>query len=234
MRPVLLLTRPDPQSRRFAVQAQAVCPAHDVLIAPLSTIAPIPFDPSVFDGAKGLILTSANAVPMLRGLPLAGLPAWCVGPATAKAAAQAGFAVLAGGGDAEALIAVLAQARPIGPLVHAHGVHIARDLVAALRPRGIGLRGVAVYDALPLKWPPTVLDAIARAGRVVAPLFSPRAAQHFVQQLNGHPSKGLRIVAISDACAAQLPPDLRAQTTIAASPDSGGMLHALAAEMSQS
>lgn len=230
MRPLLLLTRPEPQSLHFS---RLVAGDHDLLIAPLSHIVPLGFDPAAFTGAKGLILTSVNAVPRLAGLPLQGLPAWCVGPATEKAAAQAGFRTHEGGGDARTLIERLALAQPEGPLVHAHGVHLARDLVAAMAPHGVEVRGVTVYDARPLDWPPAVLDRLLAADRIIAPLFSPRAAAHFVAQLAAARPPGLRPVAISDACAARLPEDLRRIARVARTPDSDGMLRAIMLAMSQ-
>ncbi|MCB1407868.1 MAG: uroporphyrinogen-III synthase [Rhodobacteraceae bacterium] len=230
MRPLLLLTRPEPQARRFA---ERIGGDIDLLIAPLSEVAPVAFDPAVFTDAAGLILTSVNAVPPLTGLPLRGLPAWCVGPATAKAAARAGYVVHEGGGDAETLIARLVRAKPEGPLVHAHGVHLARDLVAALAPHGIAVRGTVVYEARPLAWPPEVLDRMKTAPCVVAPLFSPRAADRFAQHLGATRPQGLRLVAISDNCAARLPEDLRHGTIIALTPDSDGMVRAILLAMSQ-
>lgn len=235
MRPILLLTRPEPQARHFARQAHAVCPAHEVLIAPLSEIVALDFDPAVFDGARGLVLTSANAVPMLTGLALRGLPAWCVGPATARAAARAGFAPTGGGGDAAALIETLRQARPEGPLVHPHGLHLARDLGAVLRPQGFDLRDVAVYETRARDWPGEILTTLAASApgsAVVAPLFSPRAAQLFAQQLGDMRPDVLHLVTISAACAARLPDDLRRRTTIARTPDADGMLRATVSALS--
>lgn len=233
MRPLLLLSRPDTQARDFAAQAQAALPAHDVRIAPLSEIFPVPFDAAVFDGAAGVVLTSVNAVPSVAALGAMRLPAWCVGPATAKAAQAAGFMVHEGGGDAVALIATLTRAQPAGPLVHAHGVHVARDLVEALRPEGLNIRDVVVYEARGVAWTEGVLDAVHKAAWVIAPLFSPRGAVRFVQQMHDMRPPGLRLVAISEACAARLPRDLRARTEIAPSPDADGMLQAIGVVMSQ-
>ncbi|MCB1360392.1 MAG: uroporphyrinogen-III synthase [Rhodobacteraceae bacterium] len=231
MSPLLLLTRPLPQSRRFAREAASTLPPHEPLIAPLSQVVALPFDPAVFAGARGIILTSASAVPMLPPLP--GLTAWCVGPATARAAARAGMIPRQGGGDAAALIATLTGAAPEGPLVHAHGVHLARDLVRDLAGAlpGLTLRSVAVYEARALDWPPDVVPALT-GQRVFAPLFSPRAAQRLAAQSGIMDVTGLTPVAISAACAAALPPALAERTLIAGTPDAGGMLRALAEAMS--
>lgn len=231
MLPLLLLTRPLVQSRRFAVEADAALPPHETVIAPLSEVVPVPYDSAVFDGARGLVLTSANAVPQLPPLP--GLPAWCVGPATARAARAAGFDPRDGGGDAAALIEVLSRERPAGPLVHAHGLHVARDLVAAMASRGITLRGVTVYAARVLDLPTAVRPRLTGQSAVVAPLFSPRAARHFARQPGVADAPALRLVAISPACAAALPDILRARCRIADAPDGEAMLRALADAMSQ-
>ena len=233
MPPVLLLTRPRPQSERFAAEARAACPPHETRIAPLSEIAPLPFDPRAFDGARGLVLTSANAVPMLADVPgIAGLPAYCVGPGTARAARAAGFRAQEAGGDARRLIDWLRRHRPQGPLVHAHGRHLARDLAAALDADGIGIRGVAVYEAQSRDWPVGLAAELA-ARRVIAPLFSPRAAQALARQAGVAQMGGLRPVAISAACAARLPDAFQPRTKLATSPDAAAMLTAVAAALSQ-
>ncbi len=223
MPPILLLTRPEGPSRRFAAQA-AVLPPHEVLIAPLTEVVALPFDPAVFDGARGVILTSANAVPMLPAMP--GLPAWCVGAATARAAQAAGFAARDGGGDAAALLRLLRAEAPEGPLVYAHGTDLSRDLTRDLP----GLCAVAVYDARARAPGPALLAALAGTRPVFAPLFSPRAARLFAQVPGALTAPALHLVAISPACAAALPTPLDA--TIAETPDSGGILRALQAVMS--
>lgn len=224
MPPILLLTRPLDQSLRFAGQAERALPAHRVLIAPLTEVAPIPVDPAVFADAAGVLLTSANAVPTLPPLP--GLPAWCVGAATARAAQLAGLQPLDGGGDAAAMIALLRAHRPEGRLVYARGAEVAHDLSAALP--GLRIDSVIAYDARPCAPSPAALAALAGAEPVIASLFSPRAARLF----SALPGAGrARIVAISPACAAALPGGFTAR--LANSPDAGGMLRALAEEMSQ-
>jgi len=218
--PLLLLTRPRAQSERFAERCRSECPPHRVLIAPLTEIVPLTFDASVFEGAGAVILTSPNAVAAVRGL---GLPAWCVGPGTAAAARAAGLVVRESGGDAAHLLADLRRAGPQERLVHACGRHLARDLVAALAPEGFDIRAVMVYEARALPWPDGVLPALESAAHVLAPLFSPRAAEEFALRLGGFVPQGLRIVAISANCADRLPAALRARCTLAASPDAAAM-----------
>ena len=231
--PVLLLTRPRPQAEGFADAARAACPPHQTVIAPLSEIAPLPFDPAALTGAAGLVLTSANAVPMLEGLPgLASLPAYCVGPGTAGAAQAAGLAARETGGDARRLIDWMRRHHPPGPLVHVHGRHLARDLVAALSDLGLSITGLPVYEARLIDWPPDILPSLA--GRpVVAPLFSPRAAAALGRQPGVGDMPGLVPVAISAACAARLPPALRRRAMVAQAPDAAAMLQATGAALTQ-
>jgi uroporphyrinogen-III synthase len=207
--PLLLLTRPLDQSRAFARGIPA-----EVVIAPLTRIEPLDWDRRLAAGVAGVILTSANAVPAVA--QLAPLPAFCVGGATARAAARAGFSAHAAAGDAVALVADLARLRPAGPLLHAHGLHLARDMAAALAPLGIPVRSAVVYAAQAVPWPDD-LPARLAGRRVVAPVFSPRAAAELSARLTDLP-EDLTLVAISDAAAARLSPALRARAVVVANP----------------
>jgi len=210
--PLLLLTRPEAQSRAFAARLAG---GHEVRIAPLSEIVPVDWDRSLADGVRGVILTSANAVPAVAHL--APLAAWCVGGATARAATEAGFRAHAAAGDAVALVADLARLRPEGPLLHAHGLHLARDMGAALEPLGLTVRSAIVYAARMVPWPAD-LGAALQGRRVIAPVFSPRAAAELSARLPS-PPEGLRVIAISAAAADRLSDALRGRAVIAEAPD---------------
>lgn len=211
--PVLLLTRPEAQGRALA-EALADVP-HEAIHAPISRIEALDWDRRLAEGVRGVILTSANAVPAVAGL--APLPAWCVGGATARAAAAAGFAARAAAGDAAALIADLAALRPGGPLLHAHGADVARDVAAALVPLGVPVRSVAVYAARILPWPPGLAGRL-RGRRIVAPAYSPRAAAELSARLQGLAGQ-VQVVAISPAALARLDPALAARALVAPHPE---------------
>ncbi len=231
--PLLLLTRPRRQSERFAAETRASCPPHAVLIAPLTEIVALPVERTALAGAT-LVFTSVNGVAAVADMPgLAGQTAWCVGPTTAEAARAAGFEVRQPGGDGAHLLADLRAARPNGPLVHVRGRHVACDLAAALAAEGVRIRALVAYEARSCPWEADVVPALRAAGRVVAPLFSPRAAAEFASRLGGALPADLRIVAISLACAARLPDDLRALATVADRPDGGAMLRAVAAALAR-
>ena len=222
MKPLVIITRPLAQSRRFAEALAQQAPQHEVLISPLSQVVPTAFDAGVFTGVDGLVLTSANAVAPLP--PLGAIPAWCVGPATRRAANARGFAAQDCGGDALALAQVLRALPPGLRLVHAHGPHLAVDLVALLRPDGVDLVGVQVYETNDLPLNDEALTALHSGRRIVAPLFSPRAASGFTAVLGGVIPASVVPVAISANAAARLPDDARTRTVVAQTPDSGGML----------
>ena len=118
------------------------------------------------------------------------------------------------------------------PPIGARGAVVVRDLKPEIHALGLEWQEVVVYAAEPLPWPEGIVPSMA--GRaVVAPLFSPRGAAHFVQALGAARPEGLRLVAISAACAARLPADLRARTRLSDRPDGGGMLRAVLSELSQ-
>lgn len=226
MTPLLLLTRPLAQSQAFAARLTDRCKV-EALIAPLSDIVPTPFDPSAFDGAKGLILTSANAVPPLAGMhELKSIPVWCVGPTTTKTAIAAGFNAQTLGANAAQLMEALVVLDPQPPLVHAHGAHLIRDLAQDLSARNLLTRGVEVYSARASDWTAETHVALnAQPRPIVAPLFSPRAARRFAAQI-GTSDASFTPVAISTACAQALPEALQLHTIVAQSPDGDAMLSA--------
>ncbi|MFI0395805.1 uroporphyrinogen-III synthase [Paracoccus jiaweipingae] len=210
--PVVLLTRPQAASDRFAAMLPQGMRA---LIAPLMTIAPVAFDPALLDAARGLVFTSEHAVAMAGAGR--GRPALCVGPRTAAAARARGFAVTEGPGDALRLEPLIRAAGP--GLVHPHGRHVARVLPVP---------GVVVYDQIAQP-----LDAAARAllddsaARVIVTLFSPRSARLLAQavgQMRANPV----VVSISAAADAQWPGPAR-QRVIAQSPDAAAMCRAVTA-----
>jgi len=205
--PHLLLTRPRPQSERFAESLRAELPGLRVTIAPLMAIVLDPPAPGAAEGIAGVIFTSENGgAGFAAGCARRDLPVWCVGPRTARAAREAGFAeVHEGGGDARALIATLLDQRPEGPLLHARGSHAAADISGALRDAGIGARDLVVYDQRAQPLPPEGAALLAGAGDVVVPVFSPRSARLLAEHLppDGNGAR-LHLIAISAAAAQPL------------------------------
>ncbi len=145
----VLVTRPRGEAELFAVAL--AMRGHDAILAPLIEIALIE-DVSVdLSGVQGVLFTSANGVrAFAHAVPDRGLPAFCVGNATANAARAAGFAkVESASGDVETLAALVRERlKPAdGALVHAAGTVVAGDLGGSLEAAGFEVCRVRLYRA---------------------------------------------------------------------------------------
>lgn len=231
--PLILLTRPRAQSERFAASCRARFGERVALaIAPLQEIEAMGAAPDL-SGIGSLIFTSENGVLALAGTsPRRDLPAYCVGDRTAEAARAAGFEAVSAGGTAEDLVAMIAAAPPEAPMLHVHGRHLAADVAAMLRDRGIAASGVALYDQVAQPAPPELAAALAHIGPVLVPLFSPRSAALFAAAAAGRAGPGLRVICMSDKVLASLPPAFSACAETAGHPDAEAMLDALARHIS--
>ncbi|MGB0960416.1 MAG: uroporphyrinogen-III synthase, partial [Halocynthiibacter sp.] len=103
--PVILITRPEKQAKRFAKMLRARF-GQKVAIE-ISPLQQIEFTLPQVDLPQEaqFIFTSENGV---KGFVKSGTPtrgtAWCVGPRTTKIAARHGFQAIDGGGTGQALI----------------------------------------------------------------------------------------------------------------------------------
>ncbi|WP_207103075.1 uroporphyrinogen-III synthase, partial [Paracoccus shandongensis] len=167
-RPVLLLTRPQADSQRFA----AMLPEWRAVISPILRIVAVDHDGAALRDAPGLVFTSAHAVGAAG--PGRGRLALCVGGHTAQAARKAGFAVQVGNGFAESLLPLIRDAGV--PLVHPHGRHLARELPVP---------GMVVYDQKALPLGDEARAVLAGDAPVVLPLFSPRSARLVAEAARG-------------------------------------------------
>ena len=137
-RPTLLMTRPEVASERFVASLDPKLTERvRVVTAPLIRVVhrDIALDLS---GFAGVIFTSANGVHAAStATDRRDLPAFCVGPATTRAAAHAGWEARQVGQDAESLITGLLAARPDGPLLHIRGAHARGDVAEVLTKQGL-------------------------------------------------------------------------------------------------
>jgi len=225
--PTLLLTRPAPQSRRFAAAFAARHPQMPVLVAPLMRIEALPL-PQDLAGVDGVILTSENAVAALAPQTPLRPPAWCVGARTEAAARAAGFPAAGMAENAAALTDLLKAGAKGARLLHARGRHVASDFPAALASAGITVTEAMVYEqsACPLTEEARAL--LARPGAVLAPRFLPPAPR-FCWQRRAAPSatRRLHIAAISPAVARAAEPLAPLGLDISYRPAAGAMLDAL-------
>ncbi|QXT40146.1 uroporphyrinogen-III synthase [Gymnodinialimonas ceratoperidinii] len=215
--PTLLLTRPRPASERFARGLTGV----EIVIAPLMEIVGTGARVEL-NGVDGLILTSEAAVGFL---PPSTLPAYCVGPRTATAARAAGLQAEVAGLTADELVENLTARPPHDRLLHVHGTQTRGDVAARLANAGLSVAEVAAYDQRRLPPSEVFSEALTRP-HLIVPLFSPRSASIFAEAA---PSlrADTRLVALSDAVADALPPEMRRQTRVASMPTGKDMRIAL-------
>ena len=125
-------------------------------------------------------------------------------------------------GSAAALIEAIAQAAPLGPLLHLHGRHTRGAVAARLSERGIETRAAELYDQRAI--PPTEpLAPLAAGRRVIAPLFSPRSAELLAAQIKGAPWQWT-LPCLSEAVRAALPEPLCSDAPVAKDATSNAMV----------
>ena len=230
--PVILLTRPALQSVRFADSLLDCLPDVTVLTSPL--LVPRFTSPSVpMRDWTAMIFTSETAVEAARRFVADGLVlptrAYCVGRQTALTAASAGFDPISADGNAEDLVALITDQSPRGPLLYLHGRDTRGTVGENLNSAGIETLSLEVYaqDLQPLSAEVTAL--LMQPNHVIAPVFSPRAAQALARECNRIGIRAaLSIVAISPAAAKAFG---AGDITIAARPDAQSMIAAITSRM---
>ncbi|PQO24371.1 uroporphyrinogen-III synthase [Rhodobacteraceae bacterium WD3A24] len=225
----VLLTRPKAQAEDFADQLRAALGPREVVIAPVIEIVPRPAT-ALPAGIGGLIFTSVNGVAGFAAMGgRRGLPAWCVGEATARAARAAGCDAIAAGGDAEALLQLLVQSRPEGPLVHVRGAHAAGRLTERLVAAGIDARALVAYDQNSRALDSAAHALLAREAPVLLPLFSPRSARLVAAEVAQTPLRARLLVCALSQAVARAWRDMRPADApeIAARPDAAAMIAAM-------
>ena len=208
----LLVTRPEPDATDTAGRLRALglkpelCPLMRFEV----TDARLP----EAKGLAGLILTSANALRALemRGALAAyhGLPVFAVGEKTAAAARSAGFAdVTVAGGDAGALIDLVAERHARGSYFYPSARETARDLPKALAASGILVIASEVYAMAAVDRLDADLSAGLAAGAFAAALvYSRRSAELFAELtelvLSPERRRALTMICLSENVAAPL------------------------------
>lgn len=180
---LLLLTRPEEDSRRLAALLQEQ--GHECLTDPLMRIEPIDAPPLGLDGVQAILATSSNGVRALarrdefdRARAIALL---AVGDSTARAATEAGFErVLSADGDVEELIGLAAAKLDpaAGRLVHVSGHDRAGDLKGGLETLGYDVETAVLYRAVAAEALAKPTVAAFRQGALGGVLlYSPRTAR---------------------------------------------------------
>ncbi|CAN0167421.1 unnamed protein product, partial [Chrysoparadoxa australica] len=214
----LLMTRPRGAAERFVASLppdvrDRVRPIYSPLIAIEGLDADVDFKD------EAAVFSSANGV--AHGPLGAGRRAYCVGAATTRAALARGWAAEERGQTAEALIAGLIAHPPAQPLIHLSGVHTRGDIAARLTAQGIQTRNVAIYDQVAQPLTAEARAAVARGNPLMLPLFSPRTAAQFANQVPK--AATVHVIALSDAVADPLVGASYGRVTVAARPDANAM-----------
>jgi uroporphyrinogen-III synthase len=173
----LLVTRPREDAEALKAKLERL--GHEVILSPLLAIAPRPDVEIPLARYQLIALTSANALRCLAGNRhldrLRPVPVMAVGPQSAAAARQAGFAeITEAGGDGEGLARhIMAHAKPeAGPILYLSGLDTASDFAGRLARAGFEVTRVIAYEARPAA---ALAAEAARAQGVL--LYSPRSAR---------------------------------------------------------
>ncbi|MEN3974884.1 uroporphyrinogen-III synthase [Emcibacter sp. SYSU 3D8] len=227
----ILVTRPEEDAASFADILTGL--GHQVQIEPLLSVR-LRTDASLDTaGAQALLFTSANGVRAAARLTEErGLPALCVGDATARAAHEAGFdRIESAAGDVHDLAELVrGKCRPeAGPLVHVAGTISAGDLAGELTASGFEVRRAVVYEteaALRLSGEARAALADRRIDAVT--LFSPRTARTFariVQEAGlAHRLGTVDLLCLSAAVAETLDALPRRRLLVAAEPTQNALI----------
>jgi len=223
-KPILLLIRPEAQSRAFAEACHGAGFAGEIVISPILDIVRRALAAPPMPGTT-LIFTSANGVRQATGqADLAGFRAVAVGDRTAQAAREAGLTCTSAGGDVDSLLALLSGTRT--PLLHLHGAHSTGDLAVRLRAAGCVADEAVVYDQIARPLSDAARKRLGGEGAVIVPLFSPRSAR-LLGTACAEVTAPLYPIAISAAAAEGWTGP--GQPQVAAHPDGAQMLRAVLA-----
>jgi uroporphyrinogen-III synthase len=205
------------------------------IVDPLLAIRFFPDAPVDLAGIAALLFTSSSGA---RGFAAASrrrdLPVFAVGEATAAAARELGFAVVASaGGNVEDLAALVAArlAPDGGALLHPAASVVAGDLAGTLGAAGYTVRRSVLCAAEPAAALGVATVTALRDGMLDAAFFfSPRTASRFVtlaaDAALGGASRRVAAFCLSHAVAAALEPLPWAQVTVAAAPSQAALLAA--------
>ncbi len=180
----ILITRPAADAERTAVALRAR--GHEVIVAPLLTVALLP-DAELGDGPwSAILVTSANAVRAIAGHKrrdqLRRIPAFVVGKQSAQDLRAAGFAeVSCANGNVDDLTElVAARLKPPARLLYLAGEERAGDLAGALRAKNFVVDTVAVYRVVAAQTLPAEATAALAGGLDGVLHYSRRSAEAFL------------------------------------------------------
>lgn len=224
----VIVTRAEPGASETMARLKAM--DLSAIASPMLSLARLKADLPDLSAVQHLVFTSANGVRFFtEASTLRAAKAWCVGPSTAAAAREAGFAaVYEGAGDAAALAADILVALPEGTagVLHVANEAAAGELVARLKQGGIPADFLALYETRPSEDLTQDAEAALAAGPVCVLIHSAKAAAAFAWAAGG--LEHAIIVAISEAAVRPLEGREVAAIHIADAPNEDALLSVLA------
>lgn len=227
----VIVTRAEPGARETVQRLNAL--GYAVLRAPALTLKEnADADLPAATELSGLIFTSANGVRAYASRrDDRSIAAWCVGPATAEAAKQAGFSTVheSAGNAVDLAQFIAAKSVPSdAPLLHVANAAAAGNLKRDLEARGFSVVFAALYQMQSVaSLPHDVLDLIKRSEPALILIHSAKGAEAIACMLGDETLQGCGLVAISDAASAPLTDFAADHTFIADVPNEDGLLRAL-------
>ena len=226
----ILLTRPEAQSLAYRDQlVSQFGNAIRVIVSPLIDIVTLDTNPDL-EGVTALAFTSVNGVSAFASKTARrDFACFCVGDKTARTANKLGFHAVSAKGNAEDLVALVADASPKGIVLYVHGRSVAVDAASILSQAGLNVRSVCLYDQQARALDPAVSDEIRLGGKMIVPLFSPRSAELLVDALTGLPMPSVHFACLSENVARKLAGISETSIRIASRPDSESLTREIAA-----
>lgn len=146
---------------------------------PLIEIEGLGIEPDL-SNVDAVIFTSSNGV---RFAPDGNdCLAFCVGSRTTDLARQRGWAAIEAGEDADGLVQMLRRQEP-GRFVHVAGRFRRGDIAERLSEYGHDVETCVAYEQRQLELTDEARAALASRPAPIVPLFSPRSASLFVEQI---------------------------------------------------
>lgn len=239
MKPVIVITRTQPDASLLAVKLEAMgyAPMIEPMLSVQATHAATGHDPLC---VEGLIVTSAQALrhlnTLVREVAFRHKPLYAVGPRTAALATEMGWGnVHDGGGDVSALGDFLKTRKEIGPsslLLHICGRDIAKDTRKVLETVPGRVLDWVVYETESVaQFSPKFEDAL-RTGAIGAVLFhSSRAAQVFAENVRAYGdadiTKSILFLCLSGSVLKSLASTSSGGTYVSRTPDEDALLDLL-------
>jgi uroporphyrinogen-III synthase len=206
----VILTRPVAENTAFAARLERL--GLTVVQSPLLGIQALPISAHT-PQIDGLVFTSPRAPPLMsRKLDC---PVFCIGSATAQAAAAAGFTNIQAHaqGDRAQLVENVRRATR-GLVLIAQGEQTRGNLAQELGPP---VQVLTVYRAVLQPELNSVAQRALLSGEAIVALFSPRTAQAFRTAVQGIAAP-MKLICLSQAVAAEIREIPNAEIFIAATP----------------